>query len=57
MLPKSSIPHHFVFEANVGIVQPVEVVIARQRDDKHVFAESDTDATTKEAVFSVRQFV
>jgi hypothetical protein len=44
-------------KADVGIVEPVEVVIARQRHDKHVHAASYTNATIEDAVFSVRPFV
>jgi hypothetical protein len=42
---------------SVGIVEPVEVVIARQRNDKHACAASGTDATIGDVVFSLRPFV
>jgi hypothetical protein len=44
-------------KTEVGIVEPVEMVVARQRHDKHVSAALDTDATVEVAVFSVRSFV
>jgi hypothetical protein len=46
-----------IMKAKVGIVEPVEVVKARQRHDKHVSAASGTDATKRNAIFSVRSFV
>lgn len=44
-------------KAKIGIVEPVEVVVARQWKDIHVSASSCTDATIRDTVFSVRPFL
>jgi hypothetical protein len=48
---------YYDMKAKVRRVEPVEVVIARQRQDKIVSPASHTDATIDDAVSSVRRFV
>jgi hypothetical protein len=43
-------------KVKVGIVKPVEAVVAMQRHDKFVSAATDTDATVENAMFSMRPF-
>jgi hypothetical protein len=41
---------YYNMKEKTGIVEPVEVVFARQRYDKYVSAATDTDATIEDAV-------
>jgi hypothetical protein len=42
---------------NIGAVETVETVIARQRHGKHVSVVTDTDASVEDAVFCIRRLL